>query len=663
MPQSRGNGYGFFIAGPEGTNYGKQVWLVSGGQRIKIFEVNNGYIVANSRYNTVNYATGAIALHIRYAEPHSPDFEFYYDGIVIIDGIGRVVGSFMFRDLAKFMCDYIMGHIKYWKYFKMYFGVMSHAILTKKRYIMVFPDTSPRGLQLVTISAPGAPPVYDIHPEYKPQNKIPAGIYAYNFSVDQGYVNEEIYRDFSVEKAFFMEQTQTYMPLPVSPYVDAYAYIFGERFDQIFVFEPIMVLPMAVLDATAFDLEKKVIDASEALRGDKSLIGAFGFHSRGFFNQWFITPDYVGAQSVLFIGWDSGITGFKIDAKRLDYVLDQARPELQWSQDPEIKSVMMFIEYAQLRDKFVLGDLGGAVEVFWHLGPPMWMYTVYDMYIGLVAYVSVEYEDTIYFLNDKPVYVGDLEFKILNYTTKILRRGPKMYIYGFDSTEGVYKIRKGTWGLEELKTFDWGKYISGPEILLTSEGTDLYLLQAISVDKETFPMNVYVNALVKESVKPSKLIGGPMLVILKEDGGIGKLPKFLIVPYYWNKNDNKIMTDGSLSAQVRKIAGIDVPYYRPGFVDEIVGAYSGFFVKQNDGELTYNTFVNLNGGTVDLEGLYTTENFYARKVVIPEGSTEVPTFDKFLANDLKYDIITLATVGENQKASLKVLRFLEGEVI
>ena len=536
----------------------------------------------------------------------------------------------MFRDLAKFICDIIMGHMKHWKYFKMYFGVMSQAFLTRKRYVMVFPDTSPRGLQLVTISAPGAPPVYDIHPEYKPQNKIPAGVFAYNFSIDDGYADEDIYRDFSVEEAFNIEQEQTYMPLPISPYVDAYAYIFGDSFDQIFVFEPIAVLPMAVLDATAFDLEEQVIDASKALRGDKSLLGAFGFYSRGFYNKWFITPDYVGAQSVIFIGWDSGITGFKIDSRRLDGVLDAARPSYQDIQNPEMKAAIMFIEYSQLRDRFVLGDLGGAVEIFWHLGPPMWMYTIYDMYIGLVAYVSVEYEDTIYFLNDTPIYVGDLEFKVLNYTTKIIRRGQDAYIYGFDSTDGRYKLYKGKWGMEKLYDFDRGKYYTGPEILLAKKDKDLYLLQAISREFETYPMIRYKNVIVKEDVFPTKVIGSNVVVMLKRDGNIEAAPEFQLVGYGWLREDKKIMTDGGISVVDRYPVGILGMYIVPGYVEELVGAYQSLFIKQNDVQMDKYLFVDFGGYVVQLLGYYTEEVWCVRKM------KEFTTFDKFLADSFLF---------------------------
>jgi hypothetical protein len=652
LPQSCGSsGYGFFIVGKEGTNYGKQVWLATRSKITKIFEVNDGYIVADSRYNTVNYSNNLIALHIRYLEPHSSEFKFYYDGIVIIDATGRVVGSFMFRDLAKFICDIIMKHMKHWKYFRMYFGVMNQAILTRQRYIMSFPDTSPRGLQLITISSEGGF-ITDIHPEYKPENKIPAGLFAYNFSIDQGE-QAEIYRDFSVENAFNFEQTQTYMPLPTSPYVSAYVYILGEDFDKVFVFEPIAVLPKAVLDATAFDLEEKVIDASKALRGDESLIGAFGFYSRGFYNQWFITPNYVGAMSVQFVGWDSGITAFKIDARRIDDVLDIARPAYRTISDPEFKALVMYIEYSKYRDQFVLSDLGGAIEIFWRLGPPMWMYSVYDMYAGLITYVSVEYEDAVHFLNDTPIYVGDLEFKISNYTAKILRRGKDAYIFGWDSTEGTYRLYKGTWGLETVREFDRAKYYVGPEIMIGKNGKDVFLFQGISKQKETFPMIRYKDLIAKDEVMPSKIIGTNAFLALRKDGDIENAPLFSLIFYGWTSQNNKTMTDGGISIIDYYPVGVLGNFVIKGYVDNIVGAFNSAFVEMNDVYSKKYLFADFNGWINELKDFWCEENWYVRKV------KEFTTFDKFLADSFEYDTIDIV----NANKRLQVLKFLEGEVI
>jgi len=654
LPQSSGRAaYGFFIVGKEDTHYGKQVWYVTKNSKAKIFEVDEGYIVANSRYNVVNYSNNLIALHIRYLEPSSPEFEFYYDGIVIIDATGKVVGSFMFRDLAKLMCDWIMEHMKHWKYFRLYFGVMNQAILTEKRYIMSFPDTSPRGIQLINISVPGGT-IVDIHPEYRPASKIPAGIYSYNFFADTGE-QAEIYRDFSAEWAFNYERTTTDMPLPTTPYTVKYDYILGEKFDQVFIFEPIAVLPKAILDGTAFDLENQVIDASKALRGDKSLLGYFGFFSRGFHNRWFITPTYVGIVSKTFVGWDSGIIAFKIDSKRLDSVLDAALPAYQIVQDPMLKEIFMFSEYAQQKDQFVVGDLGGAIEIFWRLGPPMWMYSIYDMYAGLITFVEVYYDYAINILNDVPIFIGDLESKVLNYSAKVMRRGRDMYIFGLDTTDGLFKIRKGIFGMETVATFERAKYFTGPEIMIAANENDIYLLQALSKEAKTFPMIRYPGLYVKNGVLPAKIVGSNMLLALKVDGDIDNPPEFSLIVYDWLSRDNKTMQNGDISVVTHKPIGAFNSFLIRGYVDQIIGAYQSAFIEMNDVYRKKRLFVDFTGYIEELVDFDIQKTWYVKK------AKEFVTFDKFLADSFEYDTINIVEADSGKK--LQVLEYLEGEVI
>ena len=649
--------------------------------------------MADSPFNSVNYNGDRMSVHVRTAETSNPDFTYFYDSIFILDSKGTIVGHFWFREMATYISGQVIGFFKHWKYFRFFFNFVEQVYVTQKRLVIVFPTTSPLGLRVISTSQY----VWEIHPEYLPENKIKSAVIAYNFNADNNYSGDAEYKVtdnmFDGRDMFWYENDSD---------IGSWNHVMGfktlrnfqrMKFDEeggkpvylnekirhlVTCFEDILSLPDSLIDMTGI-AQETIMDGEEnpygvALPPQKTFNNLMS--SRGSSNLtatmtmmgfWFgpkLQP------TMTYVGSDSSIIAVNLKTNRIDELLDSQlelntgiRAALE--NYPDTANAIKVIQ--TLMDSLVPDKTTSfskfatnLFDVFVRVGPHCYLYTTP---YGIV-YPVIEYTEQHYFFNDRKIASGDLPYiggQILNlYDKKFLKMGRHLYNdFGGVPTmtepynpESFYTRERQE--LVDFKYFDESyyptKYLSKDFFIAKEDGKYVFMADWLNkryIQEET------------SLVKPIVTFGDKLLIGVSKQGSLTSFATF-----YSLRNGLTLSEKEKDGEDIIK-AELDISdfYFFKNFKREILAlepAYRGFFVETSDGNETEWFFTNISGLKVTIKDIYN---------VAPE-NWKVINIDDLDCNEkdgwCKFnDFLIEDTQGKTTALNLKLdgIKVIGGEII
>jgi len=424
--------FGFFIRVQKATQKGHSLWKVTNNSVEKIYFPNSGYIIANSRYNYINYKEKKISLHIRRFELSS-SYEYYADEVVILDFYGQVIGHFWFRDLAMFICGSSLYTWKHWRHFIWYFLNMTTVRISKKRMVMTFTKNSPFGVQVLK------DPMYNfyyVHPDYEPTSKIRSAVISYNFykdHIEQSNSREEydkklkeaeaggtdlpdpssVYNieDFKVKKndKFFVET-----PIDITAaFAGAGGMLFpfytegGIKADdckKLECFEYISEMPLSALT----NMEDSEVDANRrATHTGLNINHAQAeIYNIGAAYWSYLMPSLRPAK--IYHSTDSDVMSIWIDMDKFDKRISEefeksALMQLaEYFRDNGMEDAAAYINMIRkFAGESMIYKNVGLIHTFWRYGPHQYLFYTTAGLAGIVVYPIIEYDRCWYFLNQE----------------------------------------------------------------------------------------------------------------------------------------------------------------------------------------------------------------------------------------------------------------------
>lgn len=608
-----------------------------------MFYPDEGYIIADSEYNSINYNGDRMSIHVRSAEVSNPDYEYFYDRIYIIDSKGDIIGHFWFRDLAVYISGIGIGFYKHWKYFKFFFNFVEQVYVTQKRLVVVFPTTSPLGSNVVQT----APFTYEIDPEYLPENKIRSSVLAYNFNTDKTYDNENI--DYKITDPMFKGRDMFYYESPdgiaswnhvmnfktlrnfntmeakvdTNTEDDKPTYLYELMQHLVDCFEEIMYLPDSLLDMKDYiesvpvgeESKHPFMGAAPPERTFKNLTtsrGACGMtafmHAAGF---WFfpkIQP------TMIYVGSDSSIIAVNLKTSAIDEYLDA-----NLNRNSMIQKSLR--DYPEIANAYaVLNDLKDALtpdktisfskystnlfDVFVRTGPHCYLY----ISPSGIAYPIIEYTEQAFFFNDKKVASGDMPYlkgQILNlYGKKFLKIGSRLYkdlggvpykVEPYSPEAFDYRIAQE---LEEFEDYDNiikpTKYFNTD--FFVGKKDDNYILMADWLNKR-FVKNSF------DKVEPVVTFGDKLLIGVSEQGSLDKMATF------YSMRGELIFSEKETPETDLVEAVPDTSFFfffknLRKSIERLEAGYKGFFAEATDGNKSEWFFMNPSGMKISVKNVY-----------------------------------------------------------
>lgn len=569
-----------------------------------LVSVEEGYIVANSKFNYVNYEDGLLSIHLRLAEPHDHTYEYYYDYIAILTFTGRIVGGFWLHDLAVFICKGIMGHWKNWQFFVTYFKLMHRVYLTKRRLYMFFPTTVPVGLNIVNIWN-----MYFVDDEYLPGWKIPGSVIAYNFSSDSTF--DELARERAISQLnTFLNSIQSISPKHDENGDFHYPYPFNEenlpgpppqigepylsklkgRNKEIWLkgFEPVAVVPKNLLDSIRIQQNtiENLVESNLAWTGMMAMISA----SSGI-PLFFGTP--MGA---VFVGFDTSLVALDFDPVYVDNQLDKFRDMIIGGEElAGMASGLetMYFNLYTIRDfGYTYPILRDYIKLYWRKGPPIYYWLYSDPWLGPIIVPIIQYDQTIIHFLNRPFYKGDwdLWYGMYIYARPFVKNG-REYLY-------IANTHDGTWDVLEIDTGRINKgdiYTEYPDAFLRllyggtfREGHNV-IVYGYSAEHDRY---VYMDTDARSPIvllprgddimKPVFMWGAGAMVYLYKNGSyLKEEPQFV---WYWKgKIPPAKKTDAKNRPTFTKLKFTDPQLFvfkvpLKVYVKKLLPAYYGFFV-------------------------------------------------------------------------------------
>jgi hypothetical protein len=660
-----------------------------------IFNVSDGYIVTESKFNSVNYNGDRMSIHVRMCDVENPSYEYMYDRIYILDSRGKVIGHFWFRDFAVYISGVILGFYKHWKYFKFYFNMVEQVYVTEKRLVMIFPTCSPLGLKVVET----ANFIYEIHPEYLPENKIKSSVISYNFNQDKD--NSDKDKDYVLTDLMFNARDMFYYDNGDD--IGAWNHLMNFSFLRMFsrmqaeadedaeptylyqkmeylndCFEPILSLPDSLLDmkGIAEDVynHKKDNPYADAVPPAKTFMDLTTsrdvcdmtayMHAAGFWYFPVVQP------TMTYVGSDSVIAAVNIKAQAIDSYLDanlrrNEMLEKGLSEHPEIANAINTLEalsksFSQSNDISFSKYSNNIFDVFVRVGPHCYLYTTGTG----ITFPSIDYAEQYFFFNEKKVASGDrnyLKGQILNlYGEKFVRIG--FDIYKQKGEEPGTESPKSALGTEDRESQEMVlfKSLSQKPFITKFFNSDMLLSKE---DDDTILMADWLNRrYIKHSdtdIEPVLTYGDECLVGVHEQGSLNQLAIFYslrtTLPHNEKETPEENITEwrpDSYAFYYFKAINREILELQPG--------YQGFFAKVDDGNAEEWIFMTNYGMTQTIKNIYnnTPEEWYQLDISEMEANENDGwcDFPKFIEEDKK---------DHREKLELKLdsIKVIGGELI